>query len=190
MTLTNGEDLAKRMQLLRSHGITREIADMTRQPDGPWYYQQTDLGFNYRMTDMQAALGLSQMKRLYEFVARRHVIADRYDKMLAELPIVIPWQYRDSYSGRHLYVIRLQLDKIRKGHRQVFELMREAGIGVNLHYIPVYLQPYYERLGFKSGYCPQAEAYYGEAISLPIYTALTETQLDQVVTSLRNSITA
>jgi len=190
MALTNNESLAKRMQLLRSHGITRDAADMTRAPDGPWYYQQIELGFNYRMTDIQAALGLSQMQRLDEFVAKRHVIAKRYEKLLAELPLVTPWQHADSYSGLHLYVIRLKLAEIGKTHREVFEVLRAAGIGVNLHYIPVYRQPYYEELGFQAGYCPEAERYYSEAISLPMYTALTEAQQDQVVTTLREAISA
>ncbi|MDH5642834.1 MAG: UDP-4-amino-4,6-dideoxy-N-acetyl-beta-L-altrosamine transaminase [Gemmatimonadota bacterium] len=184
MTVTNSEDLAKRMRLLRSHGITREASDMTHQPDGPWYYQQIDLGYNYRMTDMQAALGLNQMQRLNEFVLRRHAIADRYDEMLADLPVVTPWQHLDGYSGRHLYVIRLQLDKIEKSHRQVFEWLRDAGIGVNLHYIPVYRQPFYEQMGFGVGYCMEAERYYKEAISLPMYPSLSPQDQQRVVGAL------
>lgn len=185
MAVTNDAQLAKCMQLLRSHGITREATDMTHEPDGPWYYQQIDLGFNYRMTDIQAALGLSQMRRLDEFVTKRHVIAERYDQMLSDLPVITPWQHSDSYSGLHLYVIRLQLDKIQRSHRQVFESLREAGIGVNLHYIPVYRQPYFEGLGFKRGHCLESERYYAEAISLPIYPGLTEPQQVQVVDVLR-----
>lgn len=185
MALTNDVQLAKRMQLLRSHGITRETTDMTHEPDGPWYYQQIDLGFNYRMTDIQAALGLSQMRRLDEFVTKRHIIAERYGQMLLGLPVVRPWQHPDSYSGLHLYVIRLQLDKIKRSHHQVFESLRESGIGVNLHYIPVYRQPYFEGLGFKRGHCLESERYYAEAISLPIYPGLTEPQQVQVVDVLR-----
>lgn len=181
MALTNEAHLAKRIQLLRSHGITRDAADMAHSPDGPWYYQQIDLGFNYRMTDLQAALGLSQMKRLDAFVAKRHIIARRYNELLAGLPITTPWQHPDGYSGLHLYVIRLNLNEIRKTHREVFEALRAASIGVNLHYIPVYRQPYYRGLGFKRGYCPEAERYYTEAISLPMYPGLTEEQQDQVV---------
>ena len=181
MVLTNNVQLAKRTQLLRSHGITREAADMTHASDGPWYYQQVDLGFNYRMTDIQAALGLSQMQRLDEFVARRHAIAKRYDQFLADLPVITPWQHADSYSGFHLYVIRLKLAEIGKTHRQVFEGLCAASIGVNLHYIPVHRQPYYERLGFKAGHCPEAEQYYAETISLPIYPGLTEAQQNKVI---------
>jgi len=189
MALTNNENLAKRMQLLRSHGITREAGEMTHAPDGPWYYQQIELGFNYRMTDIQAALGLSQMSRLDEFVAKRHAIAKRYEQLLADLPVITPWQHPDGYSGLHLYVIRLKLAEIGKTHRQVFEALRAAGIGVNLHYIPVYRQPYYEDMGFKAGYCPEAERYYAEAISLPMYPNLTEAQQDKVIESLRVATT-
>lgn len=186
MAVTNNPQLAKRMQLLRSHGITRNIDDMTHESDGPWYYQQIDLGFNYRMTDIQAALGLSQMQRLEAFVGKRHDIATRYDELLARLPLVTPWRDPESYSALHLYIIRLKLSEIGKPHREVFENLRANGIGVNLHYIPVYLQPYYEQLGFKQGYCPEAESYYAEAISLPIYPALTETEHRHVIEKLES----
>ena len=188
MALTNDAKLAKRMQLLRSHGITRDVNEMTHAPDGPWYYQQIDLGYNYRMTDLQAALGLSQMQRLDEFVTKRHTIAKRYSVILADLPITIPWQHTNSYSGLHLYVIRLKLSELGKTHRQVFEAMRTAGIGVNLHYIPVHRQPYFEGLGFKVGHCSEAEKYYSEAISLPMYASLTEAQQDRVATVLKEVI--
>ena len=188
MAMTNSAQLAKRMQLLRSHGITRDTDEMTHAPDGPWYYQQIDLGFNYRMTDLQAALGLSQMQRLDEFVSHRHDIAKRYNRLLADLPVKTPWQHEDTYSGLHLYVIRLKISEISKTHRQVFDLLRTEGIGVNLHYIPIYHQPYYEGLGFKVGYCPEAEQYYIEAISLPMYPGLTESQQDQVVAAIRETI--
>ena len=181
MALTNDTLLAERMALLRSHGITRDPAQMTHAPDGPWYYQQIDLGFNYRMTDIQAALGFSQMERLDEYVARRHGLEQRYDELLADLPVTTPWQHPDSYSGLHLYVIRLHLDKINMTHRQVFETLREQDIGVNLHYIPVYRQPYYQAMGFQQGYCPEAEQYYAEALSLPMYPLLLKEQLDSVI---------
>lgn len=185
MAMTKDAQVAKRMQLLRSHGITRDKNEMTHSPDGPWYYQQVELGYNYRMTDLQAALGLSQMQRLDEFVGKRHEIARRYDKLLTNLPIYTPWQHEDGYSGLHLYVVRLRLDQIAKTHLQVFEALRQAGIGVNLHYIPVYRQPYYEGLGFKAGHCPESEKYYAEAVSLPMYPGLTGALQDRVIASLK-----
>lgn len=181
LALTNDETLAEKMNLHRSHGITRDTNLMTHEPDGPWYYQQVELGFNYRMTELQAALGISQMQRLDEFVAQRHTLAKRYNQLLADLPLTLPLQHSDSYSGLHLYVIRLQLEKISKTHRQVFEELRAAGIGVNLHYIPVHMQPYYQNMGFKAGDFPEAERYYDEAISLPMFSTMTEEQQDEVV---------
>ena len=188
MALTNNDLLAERMNLYRSHGVTRDQNLMTHESDGPWYYQQVELGYNYRMTELQAALGVSQMDRLDAFVACRHKLAKRYDTRLQELPVTIPWQHPDTYSGLHLYIIRLQLDKITINHRQVFEGLRERGIGVNLHYIPIHTQPYYQRLGFKTGAFPQAERYYREAISLPMYQGLTYEQQDKVVSVLGNLI--
>ena len=190
MALTNNAELANKMALLRSHGITRDPALMTHESDGPWYYQQVDLGFNYRMTELQAALGVSQMERLDEYVAHRHQLARRYDELLAELPITLPWQHPDSYSGLHLYVIRLQLSKIQRTHRQVFEMLREQGVGVNLHYIPVHTQPFYQRMGFKVGDFPYAETYYSEAISLPMFQSMTCEQQDQVVAALYKVLSA
>ncbi|WP_071057837.1 UDP-4-amino-4,6-dideoxy-N-acetyl-beta-L-altrosamine transaminase [Pelistega sp. MC2] len=188
MALTNCANLAQKMDLLRSHGITRNPQLMTKQPDGSWYYQQIDLGFNYRMTELQAALGVSQMHRLDEFISRRHLLAERYDSLLADLPVIVPWQHPDSYSGLHLYVIRLSLDKIKRTHKQVFERLRELGVGVNLHYIPVHTQPYYQTLGFKEGSFPEAEKYYTEAISLPMFHTLSFEQQDTVVEALRKAL--
>ena len=188
MALTNDDELAHKMSLLRSHGITRDPAHMTHAADGPWYYQQIDLGFNYRMTELQAALGVSQMQRLDAYVARPHQLAQRYNELLRELPLTTPWQHPDSYSGLHLYVIRLQLGKIDRTHVQVFETLRELGIGVNLHYIPVHTQPYYQRIGFKVGDFPEAERYYAEAISLPMFQTMSENQQDVVVTALRKAL--
>jgi UDP-4-amino-4,6-dideoxy-N-acetyl-beta-L-altrosamine transaminase len=190
MALTNDDSLANKMALLRSHGITRDPAHMTHEADGPWYYQQIDLGFNYRMTELQAALGVSQMNRLDDYVARRHVLARRYDHLLDALPVTIPWQHPESYSGMHLYVIRLQLDNICRTHRQVFESMRLQEIGVNLHYIPIHLQPHYQRMGFRVGNFPESERYYAEAISLPIYPTMTEDQQDQVFVTLQKALKA
>ncbi|MFW0886809.1 UNVERIFIED_CONTAM: UDP-4-amino-4,6-dideoxy-N-acetyl-beta-L-altrosamine transaminase [Pseudomonas sp. JL1] len=188
MVLTNDAELANKMALLRSHGITRDAQQMTHESDGPWYYQQIDLGFNYRMTELQAALGVSQMERLDLYIARRHQLAARYSDLLATLPVTLPWQHADSYSGLHLYVIRLQLDKISKTHRQVFESLREQGIGVNLHYIPVHTQPYYARMGFKPGDYPAAQDYYREAISIPMFQTMSDEQQDQVVVAIAKAL--
>lgn len=189
MAMTNDTQLAKRMQLLRSHGITSSAEDMfARDQDEIWNYQQVALGFNYRITDLQAALGLSQMKRLDEFVSKRYSIALRYDHLLADMPVVTPWQHADSYSSFHLYPIRLKLADIKKTHRQVYEEMRAAGILVNLHYIPVYLQPYYEKKGFQAGYCPEAERYFSEVISIPMYPCLSDAQQNRVVASLQEAV--
>lgn len=190
MALTNDDALASRMELLRSHGVTRDPSLMTHEADGPWYYQQVDLGFNYRMTELQAALGLSQLERLDSYVSRRNEIAARYDDRLVALPVITPWQHPDAYSGRHLYVIRLELGQINVTHRQVFEALREQGIGVNLHYIPVHTQPYYQQLGFRQGDFPASEAYYAEAISLPLYPNMTDVQQDEVVTALARALEA
>ena len=185
MAVTNSAELARKLDLLRSHGITRNSSLMTKPMDGPWYYEQIELGFNYRMTELQAALGVSQMQRLDDFVAKRHKLAQRYNELLKDLPIMLPWQHEDGYSGLHLYVIRLQLDKITKTHLEVFEGMREAGILVNLHYIPVHMQPYYQAMGFEVGQFPQAEQYYQEAMSIPMFPTMTEEQQDKVIATLK-----
>ena len=185
MALTNDPLLAERMSLLRSHGITRDPDHMSHEPDGPWYYQQIDLGYNYRMTELQAALGLSQIQRLDEFVARRHAIANRYDETLSELPIALPWQHPDTYSAYHLYPIRLPGRGTSNGRRALFDSLRAAGIGVNVHYIPVHTQPYFQKLGFTCGQFPVAEAYYQEAISLPLYPTLTVSQQLIVIAELK-----
>ncbi|PTO65276.1 UDP-4-amino-4,6-dideoxy-N-acetyl-beta-L-altrosamine transaminase [Vibrio splendidus] len=184
--LTNQKDLADKMALLRSHGITRDPEMMTETSHGGWYYQQIDLGFNYRMTELQAALGVTQMQRLDEFVAARHVLSKRYNQMLSELPLVLPYQLEKTYSGLHLFVIRLKLDEISLTHKQVFEALRENGIGVNLHYIPVHTQPYYQAMGFSDGDFPASERYYQEAISLPMFHGMTEKQQNMVVHVITN----
>jgi UDP-4-amino-4,6-dideoxy-N-acetyl-beta-L-altrosamine transaminase len=188
MATSNDPSLADQMALLRSHGITRNSSLMTHEPDGPWYYQQVDLGFNYRMTELQAALGVSQLQRLDEFVERRHALARRYDEMLASLPITTPWQHPDSYSALHLYVIRINPAQTSQSRLEIFEKLRKQGIGVNVHYIPVHTQPYYRNLGFKSGDFPQAENYYTEAISFPMFHTMTEAQQDSVVEALRKAV--
>jgi UDP-4-amino-4,6-dideoxy-N-acetyl-beta-L-altrosamine transaminase len=184
VAITNNQALAQKMDLLRSHGITRDTTLMTEQSHGGWYYEQIELGFNYRMTEMQAALGVSQMRRLHEFVAKRNKLAARYDDLLKDLPLITPKQIDDSYSGRHLYVIRLKLDNITLSHKNVFEKLRVKGIGVNLHYIPVHTQPYYKKLGFIAGQFPESEKYYTDAISIPLFHTMTEEQQDKVVADL------
>jgi UDP-4-amino-4,6-dideoxy-N-acetyl-beta-L-altrosamine transaminase len=184
MAVTNDLQLVKHMARLRSHGITRYPSEMTCPPDGAWYYQQIELGFNYRMTEIQAALGVSQMRRLDEFVTQRQMIAQRYDDLLKDSPLTLPWQHIDSYSSLHLYVVRIPSGSLNVGRREVFDRMRSDGIGVNLHYIPVYRQPYYERMGLKADDFPNAEQYYAEAITLPIFPGLTPLQQDEIAQRL------
>ena len=189
MALTNDEALEKRLRLLRSHGISSNLLDMQPRPAGEiWNYQQIELGFNYRMTDIQAALGLSQIIRLNSFVERRHRIAERYDNELAELPIKSPWQNPDSYSAYHLYPIRIKVNECRKTQRQIYDVMQLSGINVNLHYIPVYRQPYYEVMGFKAGYCPEAEQYHQEVLSIPMYPTLTDAEQTKVIQVLHEAL--
>lgn len=186
---TNQPDLAEKMQKFRSHGITRDPQLMTKQPDGDWYYQQVELGFNYRMTELQAALGVSQMQRLDDFVAKRHQLQQRYHLLLQDLPITLPYQSSDSYSALHLYPIQLQLEHITKTRAQVFDELKENNIGVNVHYIPVHTQPYYEKVGFKQGDFPEAEEYYNQAISIPLYHGLNFEQQDQIIDALNKVLT-
>lgn len=184
VAVTQNEDLARRMALYRSHGITRDASALERPAVGPWHYEQQVLGFNYRMTDMQAALGTSQMMKLDDFVQTRRALVKRYDEALLSLPVERPWQAADSSSSWHLYVVRVPADR----RTAVFERMRAAGIGVNVHYIPVYLQPYYARVGFRPGLCPEAERYYAEAISLPLFPALAHEDQDRIIETLGASL--
>lgn len=184
---TNDPKLAQKMQLFRSHGITRDPELMTEESHGEWYYQQLELGFNYRMTDLQAALGVSQLQRLSIFIKNRQNRAQIYNQRLNNLPITLPYQRLETNSSWHLYIIRLQLDKIDKidkTHGQVFTALREVGIVVNLHYIPVHLQPYYQKLGFKEADFPVAEHYYQEAISIPLFSHLSATDQESVIITL------
>ncbi|MEX0501992.1 UDP-4-amino-4,6-dideoxy-N-acetyl-beta-L-altrosamine transaminase [Alphaproteobacteria bacterium LSUCC0719] len=188
LACTQDEQLADKMALLRSHGITRDPNKMDGGSQGPWYYQQIDLGFNYRMTELQAALGTSQLAWLDDYVEQRHRLAKRYDALLENLPVKTPWRRPDSYSAFHLYVVRLDVRNKSSDHRQVFECLREHQIGVNLHYIPVHSQPYYRAMGFCEGDFPEAELYYREAITLPLYPSLSESLQDEVVTVLAESL--
>jgi UDP-4-amino-4,6-dideoxy-N-acetyl-beta-L-altrosamine transaminase len=188
MALTNSATLAERMAMIRTHGITRNANRFETAFAPPWHYEQQMLGYNYRMNDLEAALGLSQTQRLAEYVARRNMLAERYDELLAKLPIKRPCVLHGNTSAFHLYVIRLEPDRI--SHREVFEALRVRGIGANVHYMPVHLQPYYRRLGFREGQFPEAEAHGKEAITLPLYPRLSEEEQDAVVKALKESLNA
>jgi UDP-4-amino-4,6-dideoxy-N-acetyl-beta-L-altrosamine transaminase len=187
MVLTNRQDVYERLALFRSHGITRNPGAMLGEFHGPWYYQQVELGFNYRMTDIQAALGASQLHRLKKFVGRRALV-QRYNSAFMDLPVEVHWQHPDASSAYHLYVLRLKTNERKKSRRRVFEELRAAGIGVNVHYIPVHLQPYYRRLGFQPGDFPEAEKYYDEAITLPLFAGLSEEDQDYVIDTVRKTL--
>jgi len=188
MALTNNKEIADRIRQLRTHGITNDSSIFEHTPeDEIWNYQQQRLGFNYRMTDVHAALGLSQLGRLDEFVKRRHSIAERYDRELDELPLITPWQHPDNYSAWHLYPVLLDLTKTNATQRFVYQSLQEQGILANLHYIPVYRQPYFAEMGFRKNYCPNAEAYFKSAISIPMFANLTEAQQGEVIQALGKS---
>lgn len=185
MALTNDAKIFNKLQKLRSHGITSNQEEMYSRPNNEiWNYQQVCLGYNYRMTDISAALGISQMQRLDQYISKRHLIANKYNSELAKLPLVIPFQHEDTYSSYHLYVIRLELDKLNISQKEIHDSLIETGINVNLHYIPVYRQPFYENMGFKKGYCPEAEKYHETAISIPMYPTLNDSDQDWVINSL------
>ena len=188
MALTNNVALAKKMRLLRNHGVTRDPSEMINISPGGWYYEQLELGFNYRMTDIQAALGMSQLNRIDQFIAKRRTIANKYYQAFKELPVKPQINASQSYNSYHLYVIRLKLDEIHNSCAKVFQVLRDCGIGVNVHYIPVYLQAYYQQFGFPKGYCKEAEKYYAEAISLPIYPDLSEDEQQKVVRALKEAL--
>jgi len=184
IALTNSSVLKEQMQLLRSHGITRDQDLMTQKIEGSWYYQQIGLGYNYRMTDMQAALGISQIKRIDSFINNRHKIKKKYDQKLLEMPVVLPFQDSNAHSAMHLYAIQIKHNIVKKSHKQLFDEMRARNIGVNLHYIPIHLHPYYMQMGFKQGDFPNAESYYSRAMSLPIFNTMTDFQQNKVITAL------
>ena len=188
MATTNDKELSERMQLFRSHGVTRDPELMTKEAEGSWYYQQVDLGFNYRMTELQAALGVSQIQRLDEFVSKRHILQERYSSLLNGLPILKPYQDKDSYSALHLYPVQVDLDSVDKSRQQIFDELRQNGIGVNVHYIPIHTQPYYLQFGFKVGDFPNSEAYYHRAISIPLSHVMTTKQQDKILDVLKQAL--
>lgn len=188
MAVTQQQYLAEKMRKLRSHGVTRNANEMTHKADGAWYYQQTELGFNYRMTDLQAALGLSQLAKINEFIQKRYTLKSRYDSLMAALPITTQHQCQESISALHLYPVQIDLTQTSKTFSQVFDFLRENGIGVNVHYIPVYTQPYYKQFGFKSGDFPNAEDYYTKTLSLPFYYALSFEEQDKVINVLHEAL--
>ena len=185
MVLTNNKELYEKLVLYRSHGITRDPDKMTHAADGAWYYQQIFLGYNYRMTDIQAALGCSQMEHLDDFVERRRTLAQQYDALLKGLPLVTPYVMDGTVPSWHIYIVRMNCRQIKKSKQQIFVEMKERGIALNLHYIPVHRQPYYEKLGFRQGDFPHSEKYYEEAFTLPLYYSLTDAEQEQIVNCLQ-----
>jgi UDP-4-amino-4,6-dideoxy-N-acetyl-beta-L-altrosamine transaminase len=181
MALTNDSELAACMARLRTHGVTRDSAHMQAEPDGGWYYEVQELGWNYRITDIQAALGLSQIERLHDFVARRAALAARYDLLLADSRLTLPWLEADCVSSWHLYVIGWNEQAFGISRGEAFAALRAARIGVQVHYIPLHTHPFFRKLGFAPGQYPNAEAHYARAITLPLHTRLTNTQQDMVV---------
>ena len=188
MLTTGDPEIASRLRTLRTHGVVRDPSRMTGPSEGPWYYQQVELGYNYRLTDIQAALGLSQLARLDQFIAKRSGIAARYERQLRDLPVTMQKAPANVISAWHLFVVQIDASRTTRLRREVFEAMRADGVLVNVHYIPVHLQPYYRELGFRRGDFPNAEAYYSKALSLPMYFGLSETEQDAVVDSLARAV--
>lgn len=185
MAMTNNSEIAKKMSILRTHGITRDPSQMTKKPDGDWYYQQIELGHNYRITDIQAALGISQFKRINDIVSKRHFFAKRYNKLLSGLPLQLPYQDESAYSAFHLYVILLNDSR---DHKKVFDGLRKRDIGVNLHYIPVYRHPYYSKTITSYKEYPESERYYSSAISIPLYPSMSESDQDEVIDAIKDLV--
>ena len=183
---TNDKKLLNQMQLFRTHGITKNPKYMTKNSEGNWYYQQINLGFNYRMNELQAALGISQMNRLDEFVKNKHILKERYDRFLSVLPIIKPYYSSNIYSALHLYPIQIDRNKSNFSRKKLFNELRKKGIGVNIHYIPIHTQPYFLNMGFKRGDYPIAELYYQNSISLPLFSQMSFNEQDKVINTLTN----
>ena len=188
MALTNNESLFNKMMMLRTHGITSIRKNFVISSPSPWHYEQQLLGFNYRMNDIEATLGRSQLKRLDEFIEKRNYLAHRYNNLLRDLPIKLPMIRNENYSAFHIYVVLLELEQISKTHQDVFEGLRKRGIGVNVHYAPVHLHPYYRELGFTEGQYTEAESFATSAITIPLYSQLTEEQQNYVIESLTEEL--
>lgn len=188
LATTNQSNLAERMNLFRTHGITRDKNLFNTKSEGSWYYEQHELGFNYRLTDLQAALGIAQLRRIQSFIEKRHTLKERYEKLLDSENILLPKQDKNCYSALHLYPIQLKLEALTLSKKEIFESLRDQGIGVNTHYIPVHFHPYYEKLGFKRGDFPNAEHYYKSAISIPIFSSMSNKDQEYVVSTLLKTI--
>lgn len=188
LATTNDKELLERMQQFRSHGVTRDPKLMTKDTEGSWYYQQVNLGFNYRMTELQAALGISQIGRLDEYVKKRNILKNRYDKLLDEFPVIKPYQSRYSYSAMHLYPIQIDTKKTKVSRYEVFEFLMKGDIGVNIHYIPIHTQPYYQKMGFAYGDFPVSESYYNNAVTLPLFPKMSFDDQDKVVATLSGAL--
>jgi UDP-4-amino-4,6-dideoxy-N-acetyl-beta-L-altrosamine transaminase len=182
---TNDSAVADRLRLLRSHGVSKDLESMERKPDGMWYYEQSLLGYNYRMTDLQAALGNSQLRRLSRLRSQRETLVHRYDRLLADLPLVLPLHFNDRSSAWHLYVVEVDESRTKKTRGEIFLKLREENIGVNVHYIPIHTQPYYGRLGFRRGDFPVSERYYERAVTIPLFPQMTEVQQLRVAKALQ-----
>jgi UDP-4-amino-4,6-dideoxy-N-acetyl-beta-L-altrosamine transaminase len=188
LATTNQLNLAERMNLFRTHGITRDKDTFNIKSEGPWYYEQHELGFNYRLTELQAALGISQLKRVLHFIEKRHILRESYEKSINSKNIILPKQDKNCYSALHLYPIQLRLEELTLSKKEIFESLRDQGIGVNLHYIPVHFHPYYEKLGFKRGDFPNAENYYKRAISIPLFPSMSSRDQEYVISTILKTI--
>ena len=185
VVVTNSKELYEKMILFRSHGITRN-SELMIENQGPWYYEQIDLGYNYRLTDIQSALGLSQIKKLDDFILKRREIVNKYNEAFKELKeIGTPFENEYSKSGYHIYVLLLNLDKLKCGRKEIFEALQAENIGVNVHYLPVYLHPYYKKLGYKKGECPVAEDIYNRMITIPLFPSMTDKDIKDVIEAVK-----